>query len=309
MSLLTPPHTAHRSGKDKENRFAELPVAGPSARSVVWAAENTVHSLGTPLKHISISSKHRPSISKSILKVSPTDTLLQVPPVAPARETTPEPSDPLVDLHYLDHPVQQILANGTDDEDALGKLIVGYNVLAARLRVCVTESTDADASWPIFQPLRKNAQAFVDAVVRDVKRALVDPLSRHSKTEDENTLKLPIYALPSPASSPLKKKGGLSEEQVKYARDLSTTCHSVIKLLGVVLSIPAIYRVFEGMSMSFFPLASHDVLMSISPLPRKATGGYPNGCTCYSPRRRLTNAQHAQNMRTGHWAPPGSAPA
>ncbi|KAF8171296.1 hypothetical protein BJ912DRAFT_1066235 [Pholiota molesta] len=243
MSLLTPPHTSHRSGKDKENKFAELPVAGPSTRSVVWAAENTIHSLGTPLKH-----------------VSPTNTLLQLPPAAPARETTPEPSDPLVDLHYLDSPVQQILANGADDEDALGQLIVGYNVLAARLRACVTESTDADASWPIFQPLRKNAQAFADAVVRDVKRALVDPLSRHSKTEEENALKLPIYALPSPASSPLKKKGGLSEEQVKYARDLSTTCLSVIKLLGVVLSIPAVYRVFEEKQLA-------DILTAVLAIP------------------------------------------
>ncbi|KAF8177829.1 hypothetical protein BJ912DRAFT_930200 [Pholiota molesta] len=257
------------SRKDKENKFAELPVAGPSTRSVVWAAENTIHSLGTPLKHVSISSKHRPGISKSILKVSPTNTLLQLPPAAPARETTPEPSTPL----WTSTTSIAQCSRSCEWSGRRGRSGTAYS----RLRACVTESTDADASWPIFQPLRKNAQAFADAVVRDVKRALVDPLSRHSKTEEENALKLPIYALPSPASSPLKKKGGLSEEQVKYARDLSTTCLSVIKLLGVVLSIPAVYRVFEEKQLA-------DILTAVLAIPLADELPTPNARKTSAPR-------------------------
>ena len=248
MSLLTPPHTSHRSEKEKENKFPDPPVAGPSTRTVAWATKDVIHSLATPIKHVSISSKHRPSTSKSILKSLPENYLLELPSVSKKRETTPEPADPLVDLHYLDHPVDQILMNGEDSEEALGKLIEGYNVLIARLRSSITEKTDADASWPIFQPLRKNREAFVDALVRDVKRALVDPMSHNVSATEEVASKLASYALPSPANSPTKKKGGLSEEQVKYARDLGTTCHSVIKLLAVMLCLPAIYNVFEGQS-------------------------------------------------------------
>lgn len=259
MSLLTPPHTSHRNEKEKENKFPEPPVAGPSTRTVVWAAKDVIHSLATPIKHVSISSKHRPSTSKSILKSLPENYLLEFPAVVKKRETTPEPADPLVDLHYLDHPVDQILSNGEDSEEALGKLTEAYNVLAARLRTSITEATDADASWPIFQPLRKNKQAFVDAVVRDVKRALVDPMSHNVHATEEVASKLASYALPSPANSPTKKKGGLSEEQVKYARDLGTTCHSVIKLLAAMLCFPAIYNIFEGTLRYFLAYNLHSL--------------------------------------------------
>jgi len=85
----------------------------------------------------------------------------------------------------------------------------------------------------------------VDAIVRDLGRALVDPLSLCTapEAEEEIVTKCP---LPSPKSSPSKKKDGMTAEQVKFARDLCTTCHSVIKALSAVLSSPAIYNVFEG---------------------------------------------------------------
>lgn len=161
---------------------------------------------------------------------------------------TPEPADPLVNLSYLEHPVSIIL-KGADA--SLRDLIEGYSVLAVRLRTSVTDSTDADASWPLFQPLRKNREAFVDAVVRDLGKALVNPASVMPCTEEvvDEWLKdeehLPKFSLPSPRSSPVKKRG-MSAEQAKYARDLATTCLSVIRLLSVVLSTPAIYSVFES---------------------------------------------------------------
>lgn len=246
MSLLTPPGSSHRSEKEKENfKFSiSVPLAGSSTRSVVWALENSIHSLATPIKNISLSSKHRPGAAKSILKVSSQNTSTLFVPVTKQREVTPEPADPLVNLQYLETPVQQILSNGLSEEDPLGELIEGYNVLAARLRSTVAENTDADASWPLFQPLRKNTQALVDAIIRDLGRALINPMSRRS-TQDDAT-DCPKFTLPSPQSSPMKKKGGMTAEQVKYARDLCTTCHSVIKLLAVVLSTPAIYNVFQG---------------------------------------------------------------
>jgi hypothetical protein len=249
MSLLTPPSTSHRSDKDKENfKFSvSVPLAGSSTRTVVWASEPSIHSLATPIKNISISSRHRPSTAKSILKASSQNTSLLFVPVTKQREVTPEPADPLVNLKYLETPVGQILSNGSSSEDPLGELIEGYNVLAARLRATVSDATDADASWPLFQPLRKNAQAFVDAIIRDLGRALVDPVSRHSTSSCQNDVtEAPTFTLPSPKSSPVKKKGGMTAEQVKYARDLCTTCHSVIKLLAVMLTVPAIYNVFEG---------------------------------------------------------------
>ncbi|CAA7269092.1 unnamed protein product [Cyclocybe aegerita] len=242
MTLLTPPSSSHRSDRDKENKFL-LPIAGPSTRTVAWASKNSFHLLSTPPKPPP-PSKQRPEAPKSILKKPNLNAFLSLPvDTGKEREVTPEPSDPLVNLHYLNHPVEQILSTTNEDgKEPLGKLIEGYNVLAARLRASVSDATDADASWPLFQPLRKNAPALVSAIVRDLGRALVDPLAGAPASEEEC---LPKFTLPSPQSSPAKKKGGMTAEQVKYARDLCTTCHSVIRLLNVVLSLPAIYTVFQ----------------------------------------------------------------
>lgn len=240
MSLLTPPNSSHRSDKDKENKFS---AAGPSTRTVVWASHNSFHCLSTPPKDAPGSSKHRPDAKKSILKKSCQNSPYLAVPLVKQRDVTPEPNDALLDLHYLDHPVSQILAEHPDNKN-LGQLIEGYNVLASRLRAGVSDATDADASWPLFQPLRKNTQAFVNAVVRDLGRAFIDPLAPFHPKED---VVLPKVTLPSPTKSPSKKKGGMTEDQAKYARDLCTTAHSVIKLLSFMLSVSAVFNVFQGM--------------------------------------------------------------
>lgn len=243
MTLLTPPNSSHRL--DKEN--FKFTVTAPLPGRVVWSSQNSYHSLTTPPKPC-VASKERPV--KSILKRRrEATTLLAVPDNdTKEREVTPEPADPLVNLNYLDHPVSTILGGA---DASLRDLIEGYSVLAVRLRTSVTDSTDADASWPLFQPLRKNREAFVDAVVRDLGKALIDPASVMPCTEEvmdewlEAEEQTPKFNLPSPQSSPVKKRG-MSAEQAKHARDLATTCLSVIRLLSVVLSTPAIYSVFES---------------------------------------------------------------
>jgi hypothetical protein len=247
MSLLTPPNSSHRSDKDKENKFS---AARSSTRTVVWASHNLFHCLSTPPKDAPGSSKHRPDAKKSILKKSRQNSPSLAIPLVKQRDVTPEPNDALLDLHYLDYPVSQILAEHPDNKN-LGQLIEGYNVLAARLRAGVSNATDADASWPLFQPLRKNTQAFVNAIVRDLGCAFIDPLAPFHTKEDEVLQKV---TLPSPKKSPSKKKGGMTEEQAKYARDLCTTAHSVIKLLSFMLSVSAVFSVFQGMRSCRFKL-------------------------------------------------------
>ena len=237
MSLLTPPNSSHRS--DKENKIS---ACRSSTRTVVWASHDLFHCLSTPPKDAPGSSKHRPDAKKSILKKSCQNTPFLAIPLVEQRDVTPEPNDALLDLHYLDHPVSQILAEHPDNKN-LGQLIEGYNVLAARLRAGVSNATDADASWPLFQPLRKNTQAFVNAIVRDLGCAFIDPLAPLHAEKDDVIQKV---TLPSPKTSPSKKKGGMTEEQAKYARDLCTTAHSVIKLLSFMLSVSAVFSVFQG---------------------------------------------------------------
>ncbi|THH20532.1 hypothetical protein EW146_g848 [Bondarzewia mesenterica] len=195
MSLPTPPCSSHR---DKENRTPRM----ASGSRVAWSQNNKYHNVSslTPQAFSGSASKDAPS--KSILKRS-SEPLLPLL-VEKSREVTPEPGDPLVDLHYLEWPVSRILAS----DASLRDLIEAYSILAARLSSAVQESTDADCSWPLFQPLRTHRKVLVESIIKDLGKAMVDPLAgvvevvdagHESPTEERGVL-------PSPRKSPRKKK-------------------------------------------------------------------------------------------------------
>ncbi len=247
MTLMTPPHSRF----DKENRCAARSM---SAR-VAWSQVNEYHSATSPVckrKFAASASKELPV--RSILKQTSYPILPLLFPEN-ERQVTPEPGDPLSDLHYLDRPVNKILAH----RSTLLDLIEAYSVLTARLRAAVQETTDSNCSWPLFQPIQKRRLAFVDSVIRDLGRALVDPM------EGDDQLGCldpePPSVLPSPEKSPRKRRCGMDEEQVKYARDLATVSHAVIKFLGLVFTLPAVYALFDG-SLSQFHLHFLSVLTS-----------------------------------------------
>ncbi|KAI0667624.1 hypothetical protein C8Q78DRAFT_1051818 [Trametes maxima] len=231
MSLPTPPGTSHRD--EKENR-------APRFSRVSWCETAEYHPItASPPRTLSAqASASRAGPSRSILKkpVSPTTPIVD----ENSKESTPEPSDPLADLHYLDGPIARILA----PDASLRDLIEAYSILTARLRVCVPDNTDADASWPLFQPLRKQRDIFVEALVRDLRQVFNDPLEGDlSSTDFIDSPRVEPSSLPSPLQSP-KKKRGMSEEQVKRARDLCGVCHAVMRLLSLVFTLPALYQLF-----------------------------------------------------------------
>ncbi|KAJ7095727.1 hypothetical protein B0H15DRAFT_1019816 [Mycena belliarum] len=230
MSLPTPPNTGHR---EKENRV-------PGGAHVIWSPHNQYRTI-TPIPQVpaaTSASKTRPT--KSILKKR-SEPLL--PLVAFQRETTPEPPQPKYDPNYLSSPVATIVSSSASLDD----LIRAYSVLAARIKANIAlADSDASAKWLILQPLQKHRIELEEAIVRDLARCLVDPETMDQTPEDmeeEACLKEQPALLPSPKSSP-KKKRGTTARKAKYGRDLCTTCHSVIKLLAVVFTLPAVSGVF-----------------------------------------------------------------
>lgn len=224
-----------------------------SGSRVVWSQNNKYHNATSPPRQRLPTSASKVAPAKSILKTPHYSFLPMI--IEKQRESTPEPGDPLADLNYLERPVSKIVASDT----SLRELIESYSVLAARLKSAVDEQTDADSSWPLFQPLRTHRAQFVDAVVRDLGKAMVDPLAGVALSEQmdqECPAEEPRPILPSPRKSPRKKRG-MSEEQVKHARDLCTTAHAVIKLVGIVFTLPAIYQIFSGtVNLTFVSVCS-----------------------------------------------------
>jgi hypothetical protein len=233
MSLPTPPSTSHR---DKENR---IPL---SKFHVIWSPDNQYHPINDIPQVPTANSASKTFPAKSILKRRP-----EALPLVAAfqREITPEPPQPQDDANYLSSPVVDIIKPSA----SLDELIRAYSVLAARIRANTAQSSEVDASWPIFDPLRKHSIAFEAAVIRDLGRCLVDPETMEQSADDVEEILPPMeepVLLPSPKSSPKKKKKGTTAKKAKYGRDLCTTSHSVIKLLGVVFTLPAVSRIFTG---------------------------------------------------------------
>ncbi|KAG6334257.1 hypothetical protein ID866_4832 [Astraeus odoratus] len=259
MTLPTPPSTAHR---DRDLRL-------PGSR-VAWSQQNQYFVFTNSPKGAVPLPRHLEPPVKSILKKS-SQCFLPVPEEG-TRDVTPEPDDPLVNLTYLTRPVAQII----DPESSLRDLIEAYSILHARIRAAVTDSADGDASWPLFQPLRKNAQAFVDAVIRDLGRALVEP--DVDMIQDDEPLVLDCSEdceeetrplLPSPRKSPKKKKRGMSAAQVKLARDLCTTTHAVLRLLHTIFTLPAVYQLFSEVHLG-------DMLTQVLAIPMADSLPTPN---------------------------------
>ncbi|KAG7442975.1 uncharacterized protein BT62DRAFT_972705 [Guyanagaster necrorhizus] len=223
MFLPTPPSTAHRA--DKENR----PIA--SSWHVIWSSTDKIHPLSSLPRVPQIRSASKDHPTKSILKKP--SRLSPIPEMS-KREITPEPGSPQENDKYLVTPLSKIVAS----DPSMSDLIESYSILTARLRSCIHDVDEVKSSWPLFDPLRERRAKLANAIVRDVGRALVDPLGG-ALTEKEQSRVL----LPSPKQSP-KKKRGMDADQVKYARDLCTTTHAVIKFLGFVLTIPAISEIF-----------------------------------------------------------------
>ncbi|KAH9975958.1 hypothetical protein BGW80DRAFT_1295530 [Lactifluus volemus] len=117
----------------------------------------------------------------------------------------------------------------------LADLIEAYSDLTARLRVVVQETTDN--SWQLL--MAPHRVAFVDTVIRDLGRALVDPMEGCEQS-DYSTPE-PQLSLPSPVKRPQKKRCDLGSMltqalAIPLATELPTpnarkTCALVIWLL------------------------------------------------------------------------------
>ena len=291
MSLPTPPRTSHH--RHKENRLRGSRVA--------WAQQNQYFILSySPTSHPLRSCIEQPA--KSILKKRDHPSLL--PPEEDQRQITPEPEDPLVDLTYLSRPVQQIISPDSTFRD----LIEAYSILHTRLRAAVMSSTDADASWPLFRPLRKNKRMFTEAVVRDLGRAFVQPKSEvaseddiptdcDKECEDEEALSL----LPSPKKSPSRRKRGMSASQVKFARDLCTTTHAALRLLSAIFTFSPLHQIFDGTSYQYSFAVTH------SNVCRCSIARHAHSCTGHSYGRRITHSKRTKDVRAVNLVTPSSA--
>ncbi|KLO16746.1 hypothetical protein SCHPADRAFT_198509 [Schizopora paradoxa] len=252
VSLPTPPRVRRR---DKENQQSSSPIK----KGIEWAEKKDIHyfSPGSGLKDANIPFSSSILPRKSILK--PPRPVLPIPNFK-QRDITPLPQDGLSNANYLAWPVSNII----DGTSSLRELTEAYSVLTARIREAVPAEffqTQDDKRYPLFQPLRQHAKELAACIVRDLGRVFEDPMSMHSTSPGSSKSNSIVHydsGLPSPRESP--KKGGMTEEQVKCARDLSTTSVSVSRFLALAFSTSNIYSAFSPKGLS-------DILDAVLAIP------------------------------------------
>lgn len=242
-TLPSPP----RSSQDKENRPPTATAIEPGSsprKGVEWAPTKEVFNYTLIPRRALEQPKAPRKPRKSILKHSRLSS-----PCAPEkkRDETPLPEDPLEDAQYLEYPVSVIVSK----DSTLRELTEAYSILAARIRQAVPQnffsSPNRNTRHALFNPLRREAEMLSDCITRDLGRIFSDPFLPPNSPPSTPT-RSDKSILPTPEDSPAPKKGGMNEEQVKYARDLSTVASATVKFLTLAFQVPAIYNVFTGMS-------------------------------------------------------------
>lgn len=261
--------------------------------------------------------------AKSILKRLPTSSA-SLHDAAPAREATPEPTDPLACVEFLKTPIDALVASLSMAEYTIGleqlfkpsqhDLTEAYGTLGSRLRAHFKGSGTIELTSDVLalDPLKAHAESLAKAFVRDLGRPTADPgpLSSDSSDEsftDASTQSADELAPDEPSSSPVgatkkPKKKGVSAAQITYARDAFMLTQAAIRTVAMILSSPVLYGCFSGEG-----IPSCAVLAPLT----QSFANHRLRALCHPPspprhptRPEAVHSQRAQDDHAGHVVPP-----
>jgi hypothetical protein len=274
---LTPP--ASRSRKENVNPSPSSPIASrpcvspfrPAPRRAVLFSTKNSHFGHTPpgpprrlpsSAHISIpirSILKRPSLLLPAASIhssasdSSSDSMDQAAPTERLpRHTTPEPEDnPLQHKTLLVSPLRVLLASldpAPDVTVTLKDIIEAWTVIFMRLRSRFPNDMDEPEA---LKPFQSNLEPILTALERDIRRALVNPVQKTaivaSSSDEDGDAKSTLEEDDDTSLKPVKSiRGGLTEFEVTYARDLYMVCSAALKVVSLVFWVPQLYSMIEG---------------------------------------------------------------
>lgn len=246
-STLAPPTPLHLIPAQRQNRFQT-----PEPEMDALNCDTLIVS---PLKTI-------------LASLDMDESLAVLRPVIPS----PEPQRPLSSLKPISsiasglaspptssplHPAQSsssipiIQANAqTLLSSTLKDILEAWTTLFGRLRTRFpSEVEDPEA----LRPIRDNLPKFLDALERDMRRAFVNPVtgessqtSSPSTSDDESSASSVAADHIGPVAPPKVKRGGLTEFEVTYARDLFMVCSAALKVVSLIFWVPQLWGMIEG---------------------------------------------------------------
>lgn len=150
------------------------------------------------------------------------------------RHATPEPEDdPLTHESYIVSPLKVIVASLDTMPLTLRDLTEAWTVLFSRLRSRFPSDIEEIVA---LKPFMENLDPVLRALERDVGRALVNPITK--TMSDDHTF----------GGKQGPKRGGLTEFEVTYARDLFMLSSASLRFLSLLFWVPQLYKLISGMS-------------------------------------------------------------
>lgn len=141
--------------------------------------------------------------------------------------------------NYFKSSVDTLLESIHDTESdhvSLHDITEAYNTFSTRTIAHITVISQADYPLPALNLPKVHSSQIIQSLRRDVRRALLDP-------------SIDFTHQYSPFDGSMRSESQeLNEDEIKYARDLSSLCHQSLRFLSDILRFPALYSIFPSVS-------------------------------------------------------------
>lgn len=168
-------------------------------------------------------------------------------PASP-RPKTNEGIDVILVPSYLSSPVKTIVASTTlASQIPTHDLLDAYHILAIRLKtvVAVVPESISVSTHPALEYLRANSVCLLQALSRDIRRALAKPFLSATQSASSDEL-VPEWTA-STTHTPSHAQGAqIKTNEVNNILGSVILCHYALRLVCIILRFEGLHQYFEG---------------------------------------------------------------
>lgn len=140
-------------------------------------------------------------------------------------------------LMYFDAPIATLLESIEDfasDHIFIHDVAQAYSIFCLQIKAIAKSIYNNTHEIPALHLIKQHAGSIVQCLRRDIRRSLVDPFPELRRSGN---------SIPDSVALSTQE---VSEEEMKYAVDLSIVCHYALQLLSDIFKFPVLSSLFSG---------------------------------------------------------------
>ncbi|KAI0917111.1 hypothetical protein AcW1_007609 [Taiwanofungus camphoratus] len=143
-------------------------------------------------------------------------------------------------LMYFDAPIATLLESIEDfasDHIFIHDVAQAYSIFCLQIKAIAKSIYNNTHEIPALHLIKQHAGSIVQCLRRDIRRSLVDPFPELRRSGN---------SIPDSVALSTQE---VSEEEMKYAVDLSIVCHYALQLLSDIFKFPVLSSLFSAINM------------------------------------------------------------